>query len=374
MSRWLAPFAVVAVLGVAAPTAGATPRLCTPADSGGYGTPASAPNPRGVTITHLYAKIDGLWQEPQNVCVAVRFEISDPNNRYVQYGLWNSGGFYLNLGDEPHLPAGTPISLGLQFPPGAKPVMTSGQYRDGIVAFGDDTIDIQAKTAPWTYVDSAYNPDKTAGSGATDCSKGFTVFRSTFGGFIRVQSLNADGTPSHQFDFFQGTFMEGNGTGAADVGAEFDDKQRVKAVTVHMEGCGDNDVSTLEGHFSAFLAPPMLTFLGFPGNALESAASLFGGLMQIRDLNGTTGVKEQFAVVKDDDLQFDPIDGVTFTPLPSGPGPHGLFVAADFSYSKHTLVVERRKANVSRFTRCRATGGTPRRHGKTIVCRRARRR
>lgn len=374
MSRWLAPLFAVALLGVSAPAATATPRLCTLADSHGYGNEANGPNPRGVTISHLYAKIDGVWQEPQNVCVSVRFETANPSNRYIQYNIWNSTGFFFDLTDEPRMPAGTPVSLGLKFPPGAKPVTTSGVYRDGIVAFGDDELDVQAKTAPWTYVDSAYNEDKTAGSGATDCSKGFTTFRSTFGGFIRVQSLNTDGSPSHVFDALQGTFMEGNGTGAPEVTAERDDDLHIKSVTVHMEGCGDHDRSTLEGHFSAFIAPPALSYLGFPGNALESAASLLSGLLQIRDLEGTTGVKEHFALIKNDDLMFEPIDGVSFAPLPNGKGPHGLFVGADFSYSQHTLAIERRKANVSRFKRCKAAGGVPRRRGMAIVCHRRTRR
>ena len=370
MSRRLALPLALLLAALMAPAAAAAPRLCTAEDSHGYSNAANGPNPRGVTVTHLEAKINGVWREPQNVCVSVRFETADPHNRYIQYLIWNSAGFFFDLTDEPAMPAGTPVSLGLQMPADAKPVTTAGQYRDGIAGFGDTSFAVQGKTAPWTYVDSAYNEDKTAGSGVTDCSKGFTTFRSTFGGFIRIQSLNADGSPAGDFNALQGTFMEGNGTGSPEVSVVRDDQRDVSAVQVHMEGCGDDDPSTLEGHFRAFVAPPALSYLGLPGTGLASAGSFLSRLMDIRDSKRTTAVNGDYELVKNDDLAFEPIAGVTFPPLPSGPGVHGVIIGADFSYSKHDLLVERRKANVAAFNRCRHAKRTPRKRGTKIVCNR----
>lgn len=75
------------------------------ADSGGYSNGANAPDPRGTTVTFVYAKINGVWTEPQNVCVAVRFHDSEPHNRYVAFGLWNTAGFFLDLTGARLLPA-----------------------------------------------------------------------------------------------------------------------------------------------------------------------------------------------------------------------------------------------------------------------------
>ena len=83
MSRWLALIVGLAVSLIPATAARATPRLCQPGDSGGYGSAANQPDPNGTSVTFLYAKIDGAWTEPENVCVAVRFHDSDTHNRYI---------------------------------------------------------------------------------------------------------------------------------------------------------------------------------------------------------------------------------------------------------------------------------------------------
>jgi hypothetical protein len=90
--------------------------------------------------------------------------------------------------------------------------------------------------------------------------------------------------------------------------------------------------------------------------------------MDIRDSRNTKVHDGDYELVKNDDLAFEPIAGITFPPLPSGPGPHGVMLGADFSYSTHDLLVESRKVNVATFKRCKRARRTPRVHGKKITC------
>jgi len=368
MSRWLVPAIGFVLALVFATAADATPRLCVAADSGGDSSGPNAPDPRGTTVNFVYAKIDGVWTEPHDVCVAVRFHDSEPHNRYVAFSLWYTAGFYLNLTDA-GLPAGTPIAIGLHLPDGAKPVAVQGQWRNGIAAFGDSDFAAEAQTAPWEYVASAYNSDQTAASGTIDCSQAGPTFASTYGGFLRVESVAPDGSLLHEFAALQGAFFESNASVWSFPEPIFDDDNLVRAVSFSVAGCGDHDPKTLEGHLFGFIGLPALAYIGLTPDKLMQGSDLIPGLMQVRD--GLTGKREKFSfhVISQGDLAFDPIPGVTFPPLPSGDGPVGILGGSDFSYSKHDLLVETRKANVATFDACRTAGGTVTGAGATIKCR-----
>ena len=353
--------------------ASAAPRLCEAADSGGYGSPANQPRPNGVGVAYLYAKLDGQhWVEPPNVCVAITFFDADPMNRYLQLHLWSTAGFYFDLSTA-GIPTGTPITLGLSFPPNATPVTAMGQWRDGIVGFGPTTLAIQAKTAPWTYVPSAYNQDQTASSGTIDCTQGSTTWSSTFGGFIRLQSLLPDGSEGHAYDALMGSYSEANSSNlpfpylARDQSGGTD-------VLIDVVGCGDHDPTTLEGHYAGFLAPPALAYLGLGGRVLADGSSFMSSLVRIRDALAGARVSASFRAAHAGDLAFEPINGVTFPPLPSGPGPVGLLARADFSYSQHRLDVQARRANVRVVKRCTGRRATVIKRAGRLVCKRKHRR
>jgi hypothetical protein len=365
MSRGLGVLLALCLWLIPIAPASASPRLCTAADSGGYGSEANQPRPNGVVPTYLYAKLDGEhWTEPSGVCVVVGFRDSDPFNRYLQVDLWSTPpNFYFDL-TTAGIPAGTPIALGLRLPAGATPVMAFGQWKDGVVGFGPTEVAIQAKTAPWTYVQSAYNSDQTASSGTIDCSQGFTTFRSRFGTFVRLRNLMADGTEGHAYDTLMGSFFEAN---ASNMPLPYlsDDGH----LLIDVEGCGDKDPKTLEGHFAGFIAPPALGFLGLNSTALAEGSPFMSSLVRISDSLAGERVVGHVRPAHAQDLAFEPVPGVTFPGQPSGPGPLGLLARADFSYSKHTLDLHVRKANVRLVKRCARRGAkVVRRRGK-LRCR-----
>lgn len=371
---WLATAAATLGLGLLSPaSAAAAPRLCEAADSGGYNSPANQPRPNGVGVSYLYAKLDGQhWVEPPNVCVAITFFDADPMNRYLQLHLWSTSGFYFDLSTA-GIPTGTPITLGLSFPPDATPVTAMGQWRDGTVGFGPTTLAIQAKTAPWTYVPSAYNQDQTASSGTIDCSQGSTTWSSTFGGFVRLQSLLPDGSEGHAYDALMGSYFEAN-TSNLPFPSLARDQNGGTDVLIDVEGCGDHDPATLEGHFASFLAPPALAYLGLGGRVLADGSSFMSSLVRIRDALAGARVAASFRVAHTGDLAFEPIDEVTFPPLPPGPGPLGVLARADFSYSKHRLDVQARRANILVLKRCARRRATLIKRAGQLVCRRNHRR
>jgi hypothetical protein len=352
---WLLPIA----------PASASPRLCTAADSGGYGSTANQPRPNGVTVTYLYAKLDGEhWTEPPGVCVAIGFRDSDPFNRYLQVNLWSAPpGFFFDLSTA-GIPTGTPIALGLSLPASATPVMAFGQWADGVVGFGPTEVAIQAKTAPWTYVQSAYNSDQTASSGTIDCSQGSTTWSSTFGSFVRLKNLMPDGTEGGAYSSLIGSFFEANSSNMP-----FPYLSSDGHVLIDVLGCGDKDPKTLEGHFAGFMAPPALAFLGLAGAALDEGSPFMSSLVGVSDAFAGARVDSHIRPAHAKDLAFEPIPGVTFPDQPSGPGPLGLMARADFSYSKHTLDLHVRKANVRLVKNCARRGAkVVRRHGK-LRCR-----
>lgn len=369
MGRALAVLLALCLSLVLPATTSAAPRLCQSADSGGFGSEANQPRPNGIGVTYLYAKLDGEnWVEPPGVCVAITYFDRNPLSPYVELHLWSAPpGFYFDLSTA-GIPKGTPIALGLSFPPNAVPVTTMGQWRDGVVGFGTDALAIQAQTAPWTYVPSAYNEDQTGSSGHMDCSQGSTTWESTFGGFIGLHSLQQDGTPDPTSNPLMGSYFEANSSNLPFPYLATDDNGN-QAVQIDVEGCGDHDPATLEGHFAGFMAPPALDFLGIGRQALDEGSSFMSSLVRIRDALGGAQVDGSLRAAKAADLAFEPIAGVTFPAVPSDPGPLGLLARADFSYSKHRLDFRARKANVRLVRRCaRMRARVVKRRGK-LRCR-----
>lgn len=223
LARLLALGLALAVVLALASSASAAPVMCT-----SYGA-----NPRGVTATHLFAKIDGSWVEPENVCVSVRIDQSGVvggfTTRAMYLGVWNTvdGAF-----PETHLPAGTLLSLGLRRPPGMTVQSTSGGWRNSVVlSEGADTV-IQARTAPWEYHNEAY-----FGSGL-DCNIEPAHWLSTFTAYITLNPINADGTPNHASDQYAGGFYEANSIGPAFPRLRTDADGNPTGFEVKVNGCG----------------------------------------------------------------------------------------------------------------------------------------
>jgi hypothetical protein len=174
----------------------------------------------------------------------------------------------------------------------------------------------------------------------------------------------ADGTEGHAYDSLMGSYFEANASNMPFPYLSYDGH-----LLIDVEGCGDKDPKTLEGHFAGFMAPPALSFLGLNATVLDEGSPFMSSLVRVTDALAGEPVVAHIRPAHAKDLAFEPIPGVTFPDQPSGPGPLGLLASADFSYSKHTLDLQVRKANVRLVKRCARRGAkVVRRRGK-LRCR-----
>ena len=345
------PLALVVALAWAS-SASAAPVMCT-----SYGA-----NPRGVTATHLFAKIDGAWVEPENVCVSVTIAQSGVlggfTTRNMTLGVWNTvdGGF-----PETHLPPGTQISLGLRRPPGMMLQSTSGIWRNAVVlSAGLDTV-IQGRTAPWDYHNEAFF------GGGLDCGIEPVRWPSTFTASATLNPINADGTPNFASEQYAGGFYESNSIGATFPRLNTDAFGNPTGLEVRVTGCGDQNPSTLEGYFDGFT--PVSFFRGFGiSDELLRDAALLQRIIEVRDARTNALIQATFAVVGAGELSLEPVPGTTLPSPPAGPGIIGVRTTSAFSYSEHVLVQRGRPGAMRTLRRCRAKGGRPSSKGGRLTC------
>lgn len=314
----------------------AAPAMCTRPDA----------DPKGVTATHLFAKIDGQWVEPQNVCVAAWF----PAYGGMHLAVSNTvDGAY----PETHLPPGTLISVGIRRPPGVMIQNGFGGWRDAvIVSDGSDTV-VQAKTVGWDY-----HPEAFFGGPGLDCSATPVVWPSTFSGWFGLTPMNPDGTPNIAVAQYAGAYYESNTVGVSFPTLLTDSQGNPAGVQIDVQGCGDEDPSTYEGYFDGFTPVSQLHAVGFTDDMLRDPA-LLQQLLEVDDQTTGSPVKATFTAVTADDLKLEPVPGVTLPTVPTGPQIVGVSMRSQFSYSKHTLVQRGRPQALEALRSCRGRGGTP---------------
>jgi hypothetical protein len=341
---------VGALLGAAIP-ASAAPVTCTE-----RGT-----NPRGIVVTHLFAKVDGNWVEPANVCVAPNVDErpapGSRTSRQLTLAVWNTvdGGF-----PETHLPPGTPISVGLRLAPGMVVLSTVGRWRDAVVlSRGADTV-IQAKTAPWDYHNEAYF------GGGLDCTLEPVRWPSTFLGYSYLNGLEPDGTPSTNTVDLAGGAYSSNSIGPAFPRITVDGDGNAVGVEAFVSGCGDGDPATHEGYWDGFTPVSMFRSFGIDDAMLEDTA-LLQDIVEVRDLTTGAPIEASFSVVREGGLALEPIPGVEMPPPPTG-AVLGVRTTSEFSYSSHRLVQRAQPAALRAIRRCRATGGVPKPAGGRLRC------
>ena len=335
------------------PSASAAPAMCTDHDA----------RPLGVTATHLFAKINGSWVEPQNVCVGVKIEEKPlpggQTSRGLYFGVWNTvdGGF-----PETHLPPGTQISVGLHFPDGMRIQQTFGRWLDGVVVSNDADTVIQGKTVRWDYHGEAY-----FGGPGLDCTKQPTTWPSTFTSYSGLNSINADGVPSSDFAQFAGGFYESNTVGALFPTLHLDSSGNPTGLEVQVSGCGDDDPTTLEGYFNGFTPISQFHAIGVTDEMVQDIA-LLQGMFEIHDLTTDKPISAQFHPVAPGELTLESVPGVTMPAPPGGPGLLGVRTTSAFSYSEHNLIQRGQASAMAALRNCRAAGGTPQDVNGELTC------
>jgi hypothetical protein len=350
--RWFAVVVAVGAACVMPSSAAATPVMCTE-----YGD-----NPQGITATHLFAKVDGRWIEPANLCVSATVAdtvgaggiITRTLNLHVNH---TGGGGFPNT----QLPVGTPISLGIELPPGMVILDTLGRWRDGIAVSDGSEVVFQGRTVPWEYHNEAY-----FGSGL-DCDLEPAIFPSTFSAWIVLNSLHADRTPVLEDEQYAGGFYETNAALAGFPMITVDPAGDPTGVSVGVWGCGDHDPATNEGYFDGFTPISVLRGFGLNGD-ITADEQLLPRLIEIHDNVTDTSVSASFVPVHADDLQLESIPGVTLPAPPRGSGLVGVRMTSAFSYSQHVLVQRAEPRALQRLSACRARGRTPVARGTRILC------
>jgi hypothetical protein len=341
-------------LVVFAAPASAAPSMCT----------EHGADPKGVVATHLYAKLNGSWVEPQNVCVGVRIEEKlGVNARYVRgmyLGIWNTvdGGF-----PETYLPPGTLLSLGLRLPPGMIMHDTFAGWRNGVVVSeGADTV-IQGMTVPWEY-----HPEAFFGGPGLDCSiPPSTTWQSTFTGYSALNFLNPDRTPNFDAAEFAGGFYESNTVGVSFPRITTDSRGNPTGLEISVQGCGDGDPATHEGYFDGFTPISLFHGFGISDELLEDAA-LLQGLVELHDRTTGTPISATFTVLRPGDVALEQIPGIAMPAAPAGSAIVGVRTVSTFSYSQHDLVQRGEPTAMRKLRRCRALGGTPTAANGRLVC------
>jgi hypothetical protein len=335
---------VIAAFAYCQPAA-AAPALCT--------DHVLSPDTGGITATHLFAKVNGAWIEPQNVCVGISVvptPVAGGTTRGLYLGVANTvdGGF-----PETHLPTGTLISLGLHFPPGIQLGQMFGRWRDGVViSDGADTV-IQAETVEWDYHGEAY-----FGGPGLNCNLAPTVWPSTFGSYSSLNPLRADGTPDLTPTPFTGAFYESNTVGALFPQIRFDSDGTPIGLEAMVQGCGDHDPTTLEGYFNGFMPVSVLHGYGMTDQMIDDL-DLLQHLFEVYDLSTSSVVNATFAPVHARDMTLEQIPGVQMPAQPDGNGLIGVRTNSEFSYSSHDLVDRARPGAMAAIKNCRAKGRTP---------------
>jgi energy-converting hydrogenase Eha subunit B len=336
--------AVIAAFVYSQPAA-AAPALCT--------DHVLSPDTGGITATHLFAKVNGVWIEPQNVCVGisvVNTPLGGGTTRGLFLGVANTvdGGF-----PETHLPPGTLISLGLHFPPGIQLGQMFGRWHDGVVmSDGTDTV-IQAKTVQWDYHGEAY-----FGGPGLNCKLTPTVWPSTFGSYSSLNPLRADGSPDMTPTPFTGAFYESNTVGALFPQIRFDSDGTPIGLEAVVSGCGDHDPTTLEGYFNGFMPVSVLHGYGMTDQMIEDL-DLLQRLFEVYDLSTSSVVNATFTPVHARDMTLEQIPGVEMPAQPNGNALIGVRTESEFSYSTHDLLQRGRPGAVAAIKNCRAKGSTP---------------
>ena len=311
---------------------------------------------QGVTATHLFAKIDGEWVEPENVCVAAYL----PFYNGMGFGVQNTvdGGF-----PETHLPPGTLISVGIHRPPEVALQNGFGGWRNAIVVSDEDDTVVQGRTNLWEYHGEAFFD----GPGL-DCALHPVVWPSTFTGWFGLIPLGSDGRPDPKLAQYAGAFYESNTVGATFPRLLLDDDGIPTGVRLDVQGCGDGDPTTLEGYFDGFTPMSQLRALGINPALLRDIAVL-QDLIEVEDARTGERIRATFRPVTRDELTPEPIPGVTMPEPPSGPDLLGIYTEARYSYSRRVLV-QRARPGVTRALRnCRAEGGTPVAVDGQLTCR-----
>jgi hypothetical protein len=320
-------------------------------------------NPGGVVATHLLAKVEGSWVEPQNVCVSATLQESGIVGGYKTRSL---GVAIQNTVDpgfpDTHLPAGTPISLGLQLPPGMTALHTFGRWRNATVLSDGSYTVMQASTVPWDYHQEAY-----FGGPGLDCARPPALFSSTFTSYIALNALNPDGTPNEDEAPYGGGFYESNTVGTTFPRLRLDEVGNPTGLQVLVSGCGDSDPSTLEGYFDGYTPASIFHAFGV-GDALLRDAAALQSLIEVRDARTGAPVQATFALVRGSDLALEPVPGITLPSPPPGSRIIGVRTTSSFSYSEHLLVQRGRPAAMRALRRCRAEGGRPAVSGGRVTC------
>jgi hypothetical protein len=355
--RSFAVAVAVAAACVVTSSAAAAPVMCTAA----LGRQFANLNPQGVVATHLFAKVDGRWIEPANLCVSAtvaetpdRGIITRTLNVFVNNTI--DGGFPNN-----HLPVGTLISLGIRLPRGMLIQTTSGRWRHGVVvSAGQETV-FQARTVRWDYHQEAY-----FGSGL-DCNLPPAVFASTFSAWINLNALRADRTPILDDRQYAGGFYENNAALAGPPMFMVDAAGDPTGVLIGVWGCGDHDPTTNEGYFDGFTPISVLRAFGLNAD-IAADVQLLSQLLEIHDNVTDTSVSATFTPVRADELQLESIPGVSLPATPHDSRLIGVRMTSVFSYSHHVLVQRAQPRAIQELSACRARGRTPVARGTSIVC------
>jgi hypothetical protein len=335
----------------------ATPAPAAPATCTERGT-----NPQGIVVTHLFAKIDGNWVEPANVCVAPsvaeRPAPGSRTSRELSVAVWNTidGGF-----PETHLPPGTPISVGLRLPPGVVILSTVGRWRDAVALSQGADMVIQAKTVPWDYHNEADF------GGGLDCTLEPVRWQSTFLGYSYLNYLNPDGTPNFDAVALAGGAYNSNSIGPAFPRITVDGDGNAVGLEAFVSGCGDGDPATHEGYFDGFTPVSMFRSFGIDDAMLKDTA-LLQDIVEVRDLTTGAPIDASFSLVRTGELALEPIAGVEMPSPPATGAILGVRTTSEFSYSEHRLVQRAHPGALRAIRRCRAKGGKPRPAGGRLRC------
>ena len=339
--------------GLAVPgTASSAPAMCT-----GHGT-----DPRGVVATHLYAKVDGAWIEPRDLCVGVRVDqrgaIGSYQIRDMYLNVWHASD---PAYPETKLPPGTLISLGVELPAGMFIERLSGGWPDGRLLSEGQRVVLQGSTTRWDYHHEAY-----FGAGL-DCSLPPVVWPSTFGAYVTLNPIDADGTPVMSGAPYGGAIYGSNSMVPVYPRLLLDENGTPTGVEVAVEGCGDGDPATNEGFLRGFTPAALFHAWGI-GDALLRDAAVLQELVEVRDLTTGAPVPATFGLVAPDELALEPVPGVVLPSPPAGSKIAGVRTTADFSYSAHRLVQRGKPSAMRALRRCRSRGGRPVARAGELVC------
>lgn len=317
-----------------------------PFDGGGGGFGSCSTSSGPATISNVFAKSGGDWEEVTgDVCASLTYtETPDPaggTTRYVVVAFQAPpGGMDLSS----FYPGGTEFSFDLTSS-GPDPLFFIGAADDPVASIDGNTITVQGKSAQVKF-------SFQYGASGPNCSAGTTTMSSFFGGAVMLEP--SGGGLSDELLAYAGGYF-GTNAQQTTLPTVSDDGQ---SASVTIWGCGDGDPSTEDGFFQGFIPIDGTSEGGLTEKIAQPLANV--DEQSVDDLNLVT-LEDNGEPQPDADLEFVSEEEV----VPEDPGGTseasnvraaaddgdqvaGIFIEYHTSFSEHEMTTRVNTAAVKR--------------------------